>query len=157
MPSGQSRVNWVTQLRTDGVHCRESDGTWPVNLKVVPNGCCLGRSPWIISYPPLFPALTTDVPATGAGVLACGMLCVSRARCAAVLCVCAMAAAVGGVRVLLCCRCWILKWRISAANRSAFLLYFCRLQADSQICMRRQIHNLRRLNDVLAAWNKQRF
>ena len=21
-------------------------GTGPVNLKVVPNGCCLGRSPW---------------------------------------------------------------------------------------------------------------
>ena len=30
--------------RTDGVHCRESAGTWPVNLKVVPNKCCLGRS-----------------------------------------------------------------------------------------------------------------
>ena len=28
----------------DGVHCRESAGTGPVNLKVVPNGCCLGRS-----------------------------------------------------------------------------------------------------------------
>ena len=36
----------VTQLRTDGVHCRESTGTEPVNLKIVPNGCCLGRSPW---------------------------------------------------------------------------------------------------------------
>ena len=24
------------QLRTDGVHCRESTGTGPVNLKVVP-------------------------------------------------------------------------------------------------------------------------
>ena len=34
------------QLRTDGVHCRESAGTGPVNLKVVPNGCCPGRSPW---------------------------------------------------------------------------------------------------------------
>ena len=31
---------------TDGVHCRESADTAPVNLKVVPNGCCLGRSPW---------------------------------------------------------------------------------------------------------------
>ena len=40
-PSGQSRVYRVTQLRTDGVHCRESAGTGPVNLKVVPNGCCL--------------------------------------------------------------------------------------------------------------------
>ena len=26
----------VTQLRTDGVHCRESAGTGPVNLNVVP-------------------------------------------------------------------------------------------------------------------------
>ena len=34
------------QWRTDGVHCRESAGTAPVNLKVVPNECCLGRSPW---------------------------------------------------------------------------------------------------------------
>ena len=44
--SGQSRVYRVTQLRTDGVHCRESAGTGPVNLKVIPNGCCLGRTPW---------------------------------------------------------------------------------------------------------------
>ena len=35
-PSGQSRVYRVTQLRTDGVHCRESAGIGPVNLKVVP-------------------------------------------------------------------------------------------------------------------------
>ena len=45
-PSGQSRVDQVAQLRTDGVHCRKSAGTGPVNLKVVPNECCLGRSPW---------------------------------------------------------------------------------------------------------------
>ena len=45
-PSGQSRVYRVTQLRTDGVHCRESAGTGPVNLKVFPNECCLGRSLW---------------------------------------------------------------------------------------------------------------
>ena len=44
--SGQSRVYPVTQLRTDGVHCREPAGTGPVNLKVVPNECCLCRSPW---------------------------------------------------------------------------------------------------------------
>ena len=44
-PSDQSQVYRVTQLRTDGVHCRESAGTGPVNLKIVPNGCCLGRSP----------------------------------------------------------------------------------------------------------------
>ncbi|CAN0136596.1 unnamed protein product [Ascophyllum nodosum] len=48
----------VTQLRTDGVHCRESDGTGPVNLKVVPNECCLGRSPWTNEYSPLFPTPT---------------------------------------------------------------------------------------------------
>ena len=35
-PSGQSRVYRVAELRTDGVHCRESAGTGPVNLKVVP-------------------------------------------------------------------------------------------------------------------------
>ena len=45
-PSGQSQVYRVTQLRTDGVHCRESAGTGPVNHKVVPNECCLSRSPW---------------------------------------------------------------------------------------------------------------
>ena len=45
--SGQSRVYRVTQLRTDDVHCRESAGTGPVNLKVVPNECCLGRSPCV--------------------------------------------------------------------------------------------------------------
>ena len=45
-PSGQSRVYRVTHLRIDGVHCRESAGTGPVNLKVVPNECFLGRSPW---------------------------------------------------------------------------------------------------------------
>ena len=45
-PSGQSRVYRVTRLSTDGVHCRESASTGLVNLKVVPNACCLGRSPW---------------------------------------------------------------------------------------------------------------
>ena len=43
---GQSRVFRVTQLPTDGVYCRKSAGTGPVNLKVVPNECCLGRPPW---------------------------------------------------------------------------------------------------------------
>ena len=46
--SGQSRLYRVTQLRTDGVHCRESARAGPVNLKVVPNECCLGKSPWAI-------------------------------------------------------------------------------------------------------------
>ena len=31
---------------TNGVHCQESAGTGPVNLKVVSNECCLGKSPW---------------------------------------------------------------------------------------------------------------
>ena len=45
------RVYWVTQLRTDGVHCRESAGTRPVSLKVVPNECCLGRGhPYQLIY-----------------------------------------------------------------------------------------------------------
>ena len=35
-PSGQSRVYQVTQLRTDGVHCRESAGTGPAVLGVYP-------------------------------------------------------------------------------------------------------------------------
>ena len=35
-PSGQSRVYRVAQLRTDDVHSRESAGTGPVVLKVVP-------------------------------------------------------------------------------------------------------------------------
>ena len=34
--SGQSQVYRVKQLRTDGVHRRESAGTGPVVLKVVP-------------------------------------------------------------------------------------------------------------------------
>ena len=45
-PLGQSRIYGVPPLRTDGVHRRESTRTKPVNLKVVPNECCLGRSPW---------------------------------------------------------------------------------------------------------------
>ena len=39
-------LSGLTQLRTDGVYCRESAGTGPVNLKVVSNECCLGRSRW---------------------------------------------------------------------------------------------------------------
>ena len=57
-PSGQSQVYRVTQLRTDGVYCRESASTGPVNLKIVPNECCLGRSSWTNYYAPLFPTPT---------------------------------------------------------------------------------------------------
>ena len=49
-PRVKSRVYLVTQLRIDGIHCRESAGTEPVNLKVVPNECGLGRSPWTIFF-----------------------------------------------------------------------------------------------------------
>ena len=35
-PTGQSRVYQVTQLRTDGVHCRESAGTRPAVLGEYP-------------------------------------------------------------------------------------------------------------------------
>ena len=42
-PSGQSRVYQVTQLRTGFVHCRESAGSGPVVLRVVPvAGAALG-------------------------------------------------------------------------------------------------------------------
>ena len=46
VPSGQYRDYRETQMRIDGVHCRESAGTGPVSLKVVPNESCLGKSPW---------------------------------------------------------------------------------------------------------------
>ena len=67
-PSGQSRVYRVTQLRTDGVHCRESASTGPINLKVVPNECCLGRSPWnmcvcVFSSHSFWTSSSLDVPA----------------------------------------------------------------------------------------------
>ena len=40
--SGQSRNYRITQLRTDGVHCRQSTGTEPVALKAVGvTGSCL--------------------------------------------------------------------------------------------------------------------
>ena len=45
-PSGQSRVYRVTQMLTDGVHCRESTGTGPVVLKVVPATGAAFASPW---------------------------------------------------------------------------------------------------------------
>ena len=57
-PSGQSRVYRVMQLRADGVHCRESASTEPVNLKAIPSECCLGRSPRTNEYAPLFPTPT---------------------------------------------------------------------------------------------------
>ena len=45
--SGQSQVYWVTQLRTDGVHCRESAGTRPpVVLKLVSVTSVAFASPW---------------------------------------------------------------------------------------------------------------
>ena len=49
-PSGQSRVYRITQLRTDGVHCRESVGTGPVVLKVVRVTGAAFASPWTKCY-----------------------------------------------------------------------------------------------------------
>ena len=46
-PSGQARIYRVTQLRTDGVHCRKSAGTGPpVNIGVVPVTGAAFVSPW---------------------------------------------------------------------------------------------------------------
>ena len=50
-PPGQSRVYRITQLYTDGVHCRESAGTGPVNLKVVPTGASLAGHHGPINMP----------------------------------------------------------------------------------------------------------
>ena len=44
-PSGQSRVDRVTQLRTDGVHYRESAGTGPVK----PQGSSKRVLPWQVT------------------------------------------------------------------------------------------------------------
>ena len=49
-PSGQSRVYRVTQLRTNGVHCRESAGTSPVVLKIVRVTGAAFASPWTNYY-----------------------------------------------------------------------------------------------------------
>ena len=50
-PSGQFRFYRVVQLRTDGVHCRESAGKGPVALKVVPvTGVALAGNHGSIKY-----------------------------------------------------------------------------------------------------------
>ena len=69
-PSGQSRVYRVTQLRTDGVHCREFAGTGPVNLKVVPEtGATLaghhGPINMRLSFPHPLSILSGHVGSTG--------------------------------------------------------------------------------------------
>ena len=53
-PSDQSRVYRDTQLRTSGVHCRESAGTGPAVLKVVPVTGAAFALPWTNQYAPLF-------------------------------------------------------------------------------------------------------
>ena len=53
-PSDQFRVYRVTQVRTDGVQCRESAGTGPVVLKVVPVTGATFASPWTNYCAPLF-------------------------------------------------------------------------------------------------------
>ena len=61
IPSSQPRVHRVTQLRTDGVHCRESAGKGPVFLKVVPVHCreSAGKGPVFLKV----------VPVTGSAIL----------------------------------------------------------------------------------------
>ena len=60
-PSGQSRVYRVAQLRTDDVHCRESAGTGPVNLKVVGSKRVL---PWQVIMDQLICASLSHTPST---------------------------------------------------------------------------------------------
>ena len=74
-PSGQSRVYRAKQLRTDGIHCQESAGTGPVNLVVVPNGCCLGGSPWSNLYALLFPTPTIGMIYTNIIIRMCQSIC----------------------------------------------------------------------------------
>ena len=62
-PSGQSRVYRVTQFRTNGVHCQEPAGTGPVNLKVVPNECCLDT--WQVTMDQLIFASLSHIESTG--------------------------------------------------------------------------------------------
>ena len=51
-------LGFIGSRNCNGVHCQEPAGTGPVNLKVVPNKGCLGRSPWTNLYAPLFPTPT---------------------------------------------------------------------------------------------------
>ena len=61
-PSGQSRVYRVTQLRTDGIHCRESAGTEAVVLKVVlVTGAVFAGHHGPINVRLSFPATTIDM------------------------------------------------------------------------------------------------
>ena len=53
-PLGWSRVYRVTQLRADGVNRRESAGTGPVVLQVVPETGVAFASPWTDYCAPLF-------------------------------------------------------------------------------------------------------
>ena len=53
-PPGQSRVYRVTQIPTDGVHCRESADTGPVIPKVVPVMGAAFASPWTNYCAPIF-------------------------------------------------------------------------------------------------------
>ena len=57
-PSSQSRVYRVTKLLTDGVHCRESAGTGPIILKVVPKSVALAGQHGPINMRLSFPTPT---------------------------------------------------------------------------------------------------
>ena len=63
-PSGQSReFNGSRNNCVPMAFTTESPGTGQVNLKVVPNECCLGWSPWTNYYVPLFPTPTVGMKA----------------------------------------------------------------------------------------------
>ena len=51
-PSGQSRVHRVTKCNCVPMAftAESPPAPGPVNLKVIPNECCLGRSPWTNKY-----------------------------------------------------------------------------------------------------------
>ena len=60
-PSGQYRGYQVMQLRTGGVHCRESASTGPVVLKVVPVTGAALTSPWTNNMRLHFPTPTNGM------------------------------------------------------------------------------------------------
>ena len=58
VPSISGHANAYRWRPLPRVRRHTARGTGPVYLKVVPNGCCLGRSPWTNKYAPLFPTPT---------------------------------------------------------------------------------------------------
>ena len=60
-PSGHPRIYWFTQMRTDGVHCRESAGTGPVVLKLISVTGAAFASP----YRPINVSISLPTPTIG--------------------------------------------------------------------------------------------